>query len=165
MADITKDQVIEWLSGLSVLDIAALVKELEDKWGVSAAAPVAVVAGGAAAAPAEEKDAFDVILKSVDASKKISVIKEVRAIHLPRPRRSQGPRRRRPQGNQGRRRQGGSRRDRQEAQGRRRRSRSQVSDFGFTALRLSRRVRGAPQKGFRGCPLFTLKNPEAKKRG
>ena len=56
MADITKDQVIEWLSGLSVLDIAALVKELEDKWGVSAAAPVAVVAGGAAAAPVEEKD-------------------------------------------------------------------------------------------------------------
>ena len=68
MADITKDQVIEWLSGLSVLDIAALVKELEDKWGVSAAAPV------------EEKDTFDVILKAVDASKKIAVIKEVRAI-------------------------------------------------------------------------------------
>ena len=78
MADITKDQVIEWLSGLSVLDIAALVKELEDKWG--AAAPVAVVAGGAAAAPVEEKDTFDVILKAVDASKKIAVIKEVRAI-------------------------------------------------------------------------------------
>ena len=78
--DITKDQVIEWLSGLSVLDIAALVKELEDKWGVSAAAPVAVVAGGAAAAPVEEKDTFDVILKAVDASKKIAVIKEVRAI-------------------------------------------------------------------------------------
>ena len=80
MADITKDQVIEWLSGLSVLDIAALVKELEDKWGVSAAAPVAVVAGGAAAPAAEEKDSFDVILKSVDASKKIAVIKEVRAL-------------------------------------------------------------------------------------
>ena len=80
MADITKDQVIEWLSGLSVLDIAALVKELEDKWGVSAAAPVADVAGGAAAAPVEEKDTFDVILKSVEASKKIAVIKEVRAI-------------------------------------------------------------------------------------
>ena len=80
MADITKDQVIEWLSGLSVLDIAALVKELEDKWGVSAAAPVAVVAGGAAAAPAEEKDSFDVILKAVDASKKIAIIKEVRGI-------------------------------------------------------------------------------------
>ena len=80
MADITKDQVIEWLSGLSVLDIAALVKEREDKWGVSAAAPVAVVAGGAAAPAAEEKDSFDVILKSVDASKKIAVIKEVRGI-------------------------------------------------------------------------------------
>ena len=80
MADITKDQVIEWLSGLSVLYIAALVKGLEDKWGVSAAAPVAVVAGGAAAAPVEEKDTFDVILKSVEASKKIAVIKEVRAI-------------------------------------------------------------------------------------
>ena len=76
MADITKDQVIEWLSGLSVLDIAALVKELEDKWGVSAAAPVAVVAGGAAAAPVEEKDTFDVILKAVDASKKIAVIRK-----------------------------------------------------------------------------------------
>ena len=80
MADITKDQVIEWLSGLSVLDIAALVKELEDKWGVSAAAPVAVVAGGAGVAPVVEKDTFDVILKSVEASKKIAVIKEVRAI-------------------------------------------------------------------------------------
>ena len=80
MADITKDQVIEWLSGLSVIDIAALVKELEDKWGVSAAAPVAVVAGAAAAAPAEEKDACDVVLKSADATKKIADIKEVRAI-------------------------------------------------------------------------------------
>ena len=80
MADITKDQVIEWLSGLTVVDAAALVKELEEKWGVSAAAPVAVVAGGAAAAAEEEKDAFDVILKSVDASKKIAIIKEVRAI-------------------------------------------------------------------------------------
>ena len=48
MADITKDQVIEWLSGLTVVDAAALVKELEEKWGVSAAAPVAVVAGGSA---------------------------------------------------------------------------------------------------------------------
>ena len=80
MADITKDQVIEWLSGLSVVDVAALVKELEEKWGVSAAAPVAVVAGGAAAPAAEEKDAFDVIIKSVDPAKKIAVIKEVRAI-------------------------------------------------------------------------------------
>ena len=80
MADITKDQVIEWLSALTVVDAAALVKELEEKWGVSAAAPVAVVAGGAGAAAEEEKDSFDVILKGVDASKKIAVIKEVRGI-------------------------------------------------------------------------------------
>ncbi len=80
MADITKEQVIEWLSALTVVDAAALVKELEEKWGVSAAAPVAVVAGGAAAPAEEEKVAFDVVLKSVDASKKIAVIKEVRAI-------------------------------------------------------------------------------------
>lgn len=80
MADITKEQVIEWLSALTVVDAAALVKELEEKWGVSAAAPVAVVAGGPAAAAAEEKDAFDVILKGFDAAKKIAIIKEVRAI-------------------------------------------------------------------------------------
>lgn len=80
MADITKDQVIEWISSLTVVDAAALVKELEEKWGVSAAAPVAVVAGGAAAPAAEEKDSFDVILKAVDPAKKIAVIKEVRAI-------------------------------------------------------------------------------------
>jgi len=80
MADITKEQVIEWLSALTVVDAANLVKELETKWGVSAAAPVAAAAAGAAAPAAEEKDAFDVILKSVDPAKKISVIKEVRAI-------------------------------------------------------------------------------------
>jgi large subunit ribosomal protein L7/L12 len=81
MADITKEDVIEWLSSQSVLDIAGLVKELEEKWGVSAAAPVAVAAGGAAAdAPVEEeKDEFDVILADFGANK-IAVIKEVRAI-------------------------------------------------------------------------------------
>ncbi|MCX8488402.1 MAG: 50S ribosomal protein L7/L12 [Verrucomicrobia bacterium] len=81
MSNITKDQVIEWLSAQSVLDIANLVKDLETKWGVSAAAPVAVaVAGGAAAAaPAEEKTTFDVILKGKGATP-INVIKEVRAI-------------------------------------------------------------------------------------
>ena len=82
MSNITKDQVIEWLSAQSVIDIAALVKDLETKWGVSAAAPVAVVAAGAAggaAAPAEEKTTFDVILKAKGASP-INVIKEVRAI-------------------------------------------------------------------------------------
>ncbi len=80
MSSVTKDQVIEFLSNLSVIDAAALVKELEEKWGVSAAAPVAVVAGAAAgAAPAEEKTEFDVILVEKGASA-INVIKEVRAI-------------------------------------------------------------------------------------
>lgn len=81
MSNITKDQVIEWLSAQSVLDVANLVKDLETKWGVSAAAPVAVAAAGgaAAAAPAEEKTTFDVILKAKGASP-INVIKEVRAI-------------------------------------------------------------------------------------
>lgn len=84
MSDITKDQVIDWLSGQSVLEIAGLVKDLEEKWGVSAAAPVAVAAGpaaggGEAAEAAEEKDEFDVILKAAGGNK-IAVIKEVRSI-------------------------------------------------------------------------------------
>jgi len=73
--------LVEQLSGLTVLEVADLVKQLETKWGVSAAAPVAVAAAGgaaAAAAPVEEKTAFDVILKETGANK-ISVIKEVRA--------------------------------------------------------------------------------------
>jgi large subunit ribosomal protein L7/L12 len=75
--------LVEELSGLTVLQVAELVKALETKWGVSAAAPVAVAAaapagGGAAAAPAEEKTAFDVILKETGGNK-IAVIKEVRA--------------------------------------------------------------------------------------
>ncbi len=82
MSDITKEQVIEWLSGQSVLEIAGLVKDLEEKWGVSAAAPVAVAAapaaGGGAAAAEEEKTEFDVILTSAG-SNKIAAIKEVRA--------------------------------------------------------------------------------------
>ena len=81
--NITKEQVVEWLSAQSVLEIAGLVKDLETKWGVSAAAPVAVAAApaaaAAAAAPAEEKTEFDVILKEAGANK-IGVIKEVRAI-------------------------------------------------------------------------------------
>lgn len=76
---LTNDQLVEELSKKTVLEIAELVKLLEEKWGVSAAAPVAVVAGGAAAAPAEEKTAFDVVLKDGGANK-INVIKEVRAI-------------------------------------------------------------------------------------
>jgi large subunit ribosomal protein L7/L12 len=81
MADTT--QLVDQLSGLTVLEVADLVKKLEEKWGVSAATPVAVAAapaaGGAAAAPAaEEKTTFDVILKEVGGNK-IAVIKEVRA--------------------------------------------------------------------------------------
>ena len=82
MADTEK--LVEQLSGLTVLEIAGLVKQLEEKWGVSAAAPVAVAAapatggGGVAAAPAaEEKTTFEVILKEMGANK-IGVIKEVR---------------------------------------------------------------------------------------
>jgi|UniRef100_UPI00404B025F large subunit ribosomal protein L7/L12 len=81
MSNITKDQVIEWLSAQPVLDLAALVKDLEEKWGVSAAAAVVAASpgAGAGAAAAEEKTEFDVILADAGANK-IGVIKEVRAI-------------------------------------------------------------------------------------
>jgi len=81
MSNITKDQVIEWLSAQPILELAQLVKDLEEKWGVSAAAAVAAApaAGGAAAAPAEEKTEFNVVLTDAGANK-IGVIKEVRAI-------------------------------------------------------------------------------------
>ena len=81
MSNVTKDQVIEWLSGQSVLELATLVKDLEGKWGVSAAAAAApAAAGGAAAAPvAEAQTEFTVVLKAAGANK-IGVIKEVRAI-------------------------------------------------------------------------------------
>ncbi|MCY1668398.1 50S ribosomal protein L7/L12 [Rhizobium sp. SL86] len=80
MADLAK--IVEDLSSLTVLEAAELSKLLEEKWGVSAAAPVAVAAAGGAAAPAaveEEKTEFDVILTDAGANK-INVIKEVRAI-------------------------------------------------------------------------------------
>jgi large subunit ribosomal protein L7/L12 len=79
MAD--TNTLVDTLSGLTVLEVADLVKKLEEKWGVSAAAPVAAAAAGpgaAAAAPVEEKTAFDVILKETGPNK-IAVIKEVRA--------------------------------------------------------------------------------------
>ena len=82
MADI--NNIVEELSKLTVLEAAELVKALETKWGVTAAAPMAVAAApaaGAAAAPAAEvKDTFDVILASVPADKKIAVIKVVREV-------------------------------------------------------------------------------------
>ncbi len=79
MADLAK--IVDDLSALTVLEAAELSKLLEEKWGVSAAAPVAVAAagGGAAAAPVEEKTEFDVVLAAAG-DKKIEVIKEVRAI-------------------------------------------------------------------------------------
>jgi large subunit ribosomal protein L7/L12 len=81
MSDITKEQVIEWLSGQSVIEIAGLVKDLETKWGVSAAAPVAVaaVAAAGAAPAAEAQTEFTLVLKEAGANK-IAVIKEVRAV-------------------------------------------------------------------------------------
>ena len=80
MADLSK--IVDELSALTVLEAAELSKLLEEKWGVSAAAPVAMVAagaGGGAAAPAEEQTEFNVILAEIGANK-INVIKEVRAI-------------------------------------------------------------------------------------
>ena len=81
MADITKEQVVEFIANMTVLELSEFIKELEEKFGVSAAAPaVAVAAAPAAAAPAEEeKTEFDVILKEVGANK-IGVIKVVRAL-------------------------------------------------------------------------------------
>lgn len=81
MADITKADVIDFIANMTVLELSELVKELEDKFGVSAAAPVAMMAAvpGAEAAPAEEKTEFDAILTSFG-DKKIQVIKEVRVI-------------------------------------------------------------------------------------
>lgn len=79
---LTKDQVVDYLSQMPVIELAELIKTLEDKWGVSAAAPVAMAAGGGAAAggaPAEEKTTFDVVLADAGANK-INVIKEVRAV-------------------------------------------------------------------------------------
>ncbi|MCE5256831.1 MAG: 50S ribosomal protein L7/L12 [Spirochaetaceae bacterium] len=83
MAALTKDQIIDAIASMTVLEVSDLVKAMEEKFGVTAAAPVAVAAGpaAAAAAPVEEKTEFTVILKAgVPAEKKISIIKEVRAI-------------------------------------------------------------------------------------
>jgi large subunit ribosomal protein L7/L12 len=82
MADVTKEDVIEFIANMTVLDLSELVKEMEEKFGVSAAAPVAMMAAGVAdggAAAAEEQTEFDVILTAFG-DKKIQVIKEVRAI-------------------------------------------------------------------------------------
>jgi large subunit ribosomal protein L7/L12 len=85
MAALTTDQILEAISSMTVLEVSELVKAMEEKFGVSAAAPVAVAAVGAAAgaAPAEaaeEQTEFNVILKAYEDTKKIAVIKEVRAV-------------------------------------------------------------------------------------
>ena len=82
MADITKENVIDFIANMSVLELSELVKEMEEKFGVSAAAPVAVAAasaGDAGGAAEEEQTEFDVVLTAIG-DKKIQVIKEVRAI-------------------------------------------------------------------------------------
>jgi large subunit ribosomal protein L7/L12 len=82
MADITKEDVVQFIENMTVLEMAEFVKELEDKFGVSAAAPVAVAAApgaAAGAAAAEEKTEFDVVLAEVG-SEKIKVIKVVRSL-------------------------------------------------------------------------------------
>lgn len=80
MSSVTKEQVVEFLENLTLLEAADLVKELEEKFGVSAAAPMAVaVAGGGAAEAAEEQTEFTVVLKSFG-EKKINVIKEIRGL-------------------------------------------------------------------------------------
>jgi len=79
----TKEEILESIASMTVLEVSELVKMMEEKFGVSAAAPVAIAAAGAgaAAAPAaEEKTEFNVILKAYDDAKKIAVIKEVRAV-------------------------------------------------------------------------------------
>jgi large subunit ribosomal protein L7/L12 len=79
MADVTREQVIDYLSGLTIMDLAGLVKDLEEKWGVKAAAGVAVVAQAGPAPVVEEQTEFDVIL-TAHGEKKINVIKVVREI-------------------------------------------------------------------------------------
>lgn len=78
MADIKA--LVEELGKLTVIEAAELVKNLEEAWGVSAAAPVAVAATATAAAPVEEKTSFDVVIAGIDAAKKIAVIKAVREV-------------------------------------------------------------------------------------
>jgi len=82
MAAMTKEQILDSIASMTVLEVSELVKAMEEKFGVTAAAPMAMAAGPAAAAApaAEEQTEFTVILKSYDEAKKIPVIKEVRAI-------------------------------------------------------------------------------------
>ena len=81
MAAITKEQILDAIAEMKIMEVADLIKAMEEKFGVTAAAPVAAAAAGPAAAAVEEKTEFTVVLKAgVPADKKIAIIKEVRAI-------------------------------------------------------------------------------------
>ena len=81
MATLSNDQIMEAIAGMTIMELSELIKAMEEKFGVTAAAPVAVVQGAAGAAPADEKTEFTVTLKGLsDPGKKIAVIKEVRNI-------------------------------------------------------------------------------------
>ena len=130
MADL--NAIVEQLSGLTILQAADLVKQLEQKWGVSAAAAVAVAAGPAAAGPAaaaEEKTEFSVVLVEAGANK-INVIKEVRAVTGLGLKEAKDLVEAAPKEVKGGVPEGGGRRDQEEARGRRRQGRDQVKPFG-----------------------------------
>ena len=114
----TKEDILNAISNMTVMEIVDLVKMMEDKFGVTAAAPMAMMAGGgAAAAPAaavEEQTEFAVTMTSFGANK-VGVIKVIRETHRPRPQGSQGPRRGRALAGQGLRAEGRRRRDQEEA--------------------------------------------------
>ena len=128
---VTKEQVVEFISNMTVLELSEFIKELEEKFGVSAAAPAAAMvmaapADGGAAAAAEEKTEFDVILKEAGANK-IGVIKVVRALTSLGLKEAKGKGRRLPLHPEGRREQGRSRRSQEAADRSRRCRRSEVS--------------------------------------
>ena len=131
------EKLVEELSALTVLEAAQLSKLLEEKWGVSAAAPVAAAAapGAAAAAPAEVKDEFNVILAAAG-DKKINVIKAVREITGLGLKEAKDLVESAPEGGQGRRAEGRRREAQGQARGRGRQGRAQVSSYsGFPSLR------------------------------
>src|ERR1700674_4293842 len=150
-AQINRDQVKDFLKNMSLMEAAALVKELEQELGVSAAAPVAVAAAGpaaGAAAPAPEKDEFTVMLTG-SGGKKIQVIKVVRELTRPGPQGGQGFGRRRSQGGQGRGHQGRSGRGAEEVGGRGRHSGAEVGsriqcNLNFAQLGWRQRQMAAP---------------------
>ena len=129
---LSQEELIKAIEGMSVLDLAELVKGLETRFGVTAAAPVAMAAAPAAgggAAAAEEKTSFDVILASAPADKKIQVIKVVREFDQPWIEGSEGSRGRRAEAGEDRSGEGRSRHDEEEAGRKRRQSRNKVNSI------------------------------------